>query len=233
VYISKDGKKVIKVNNLSFLNENDTDYEYTRDLDYFIDRIAAHNELFPDTPYNIIGITEQDGKVSIVTEQPYIANATEPAQQEIDDNLTERGFTKKVLGKGVNEGLTGWTDGIYEITDAKPANVLKDADGNLRFIDTDISKAQPTTGLRFQVGGTNGAELTADQLIDLNKKLGSVMTRVLKDEDGKPAGAKKGLEFFGKRLYEAWVDSYTAIGQFIICSIWIFPLKTSLFQNNK
>ena len=43
VYISKDGKTVIKVNNLGFLNENGTDYLYTRDLKYFFDRISKHN----------------------------------------------------------------------------------------------------------------------------------------------------------------------------------------------
>lgn len=49
------------------------------------------------------------------------------------------GFTKTVLGEGINHGLNGYTNGIYELTDAKPQNVLKDEKYKLHFIDLDIS----------------------------------------------------------------------------------------------
>lgn len=49
------------------------------------------------------------------------------------------GFKKTILGEGINNGLNGYTNGRYELTDAKPQNVLKDENGKLHFIDLDIS----------------------------------------------------------------------------------------------
>lgn len=140
VYLSKTGKSVIKVNNLSFLNEDDTQYNNTRDLDYFFNRILAHNQLFPEDAYKIIGFSnDTEGRVSVILEQPYISSIIHPTKKEIDFNLADREFVKTILGKGINEGLTGYSDVRYELTDAKPLNVLKDEKGNLHFIDLDIS----------------------------------------------------------------------------------------------
>lgn len=141
VYRSKDGHKVIKVNNLLFLNENDLEFAYTRDLNYFFDRISAHNTLFPEDAYNIVGFTKNEtGQVCIVMEQPYISSNVHPTIEEIETDLSKRGFTKTTLGEGINQGLTGYTNGIYELTDVKSLNVLKDENGNMHYIDLDISK---------------------------------------------------------------------------------------------
>lgn len=141
VYRSKDEHKVIKVNNLLFLNENDTEYTYTRDLDYFFDRISAHNALFPEDAYNIVGFTENEaGEICIVMEQPYISSNAHPTIEQIETDLAKRGFIKTTLGAGINQGLTGYTNGIYELTDVKPLNVLTDKNGKLHYIDLDISK---------------------------------------------------------------------------------------------
>ncbi len=138
-YISTDGKHVIKLNNLNFLNDNDTQYEHTRDFDYFIDRLNSHNELFPEDKYEIMGFAKNSqGEVSVVLKQEYVHNATLATQQRIDEYLQEIGFEKTEL----SNGLQGYTNSRYELSDAKPANVLVDENGDLRFIDLDISSSE-------------------------------------------------------------------------------------------
>ncbi|MDO9155016.1 MAG: hypothetical protein Q7U47_15125 [Paludibacter sp.] len=140
VYLSKDGINVIKANNFFFLNENDAEFKHTRDLKYFFDRIIAHNLLFPEISYKIIGFTKDSGgQICVVLQQPYIPNYEYAAREKIDSELEKMGFIKTVLGEGINNGLNGYTNGIYELTDAKPLNVLKDENGKLHFVDLDIS----------------------------------------------------------------------------------------------
>lgn len=141
VYLSKDGSNVIKVNNFFFLNENDTEFTHTRELKYYFDRIIAHNLLFPDVLYKIIGFTkDKASQICVVMKQPYIPNYEYATREKIDSELEKMGFVKTVLGEGINNGLNGYKNGIYELTDAKPQNVLQDENGKLHFIDLDISR---------------------------------------------------------------------------------------------
>lgn len=180
VYRSKDGHKVIKVNNLLFLNENDLEFAYTRDLNYFFDRISAHNTLFPEDAYNIVGFTENEaGQVCIVMEQPYISSNVHPTIEEIEPDLSKRGFTKTTLGEGINQGLTGYTNGIYELTDVKPLNVLKDENGNMHYIDLDISKTiQPSTPEKPTFKGDLGEY--AFQVVEYNDQQAERTERISK-----------------------------------------------------
>jgi hypothetical protein len=128
VYMSKDKKHVIKVNNLSLLDEN-------HDFDNFIDRLSSHNELFSNIQYEIIGFAENSmGEVSVVLKQPFI-NAPHATQQQIDNYLKAQGFRKAKI----SDGETGWTNGTYELWDAEPRNVLADNNGTLYFIDTVVN----------------------------------------------------------------------------------------------
>ena len=122
VYLSSDGKSVIKLNDFSYLPENSTNF------DSFLNRIDSHNELFPNDAITIIGFTlNSEGRVSVILSQPYISNAREATQEEIDNFLEEMDFYTDMSGN--------WTDGTFEIADTKPNNVLIDADGILHFID--------------------------------------------------------------------------------------------------
>ena len=122
VYLSNDGKSVIKVNDFSYLPDNSTNF------DSFMNRVDAHNELFPNDAITIIGFTRNsEGKVSVVLSQPYISNAREATQEEIDNFLEGMDFYTDMSGN--------WTDGTFDIADTKPNNVLVDEDGNLHFID--------------------------------------------------------------------------------------------------
>lgn len=122
VYLSNDSKSVIKVNDFSYLPDNSTNF------DSFMNRVDAHNELFPHDAITIIGFTlNSEGRVSVVLSQPYISNAREATQEEIDNFLEGMDFYTDMSGN--------WTDGTFDIADTKPNNVLVDEDGNLHFID--------------------------------------------------------------------------------------------------
>ena len=122
VYLSNDGKSVIKVNDFSYLPDNSTNF------DSFMNRVDAHNELFPNDAITVLGFTRNsEGMISVVLSQPYISNAREATQEEIDNFLEGMDFYTDMSGN--------WTDGTFDIADTKPNNVLVDADGNLHFID--------------------------------------------------------------------------------------------------
>ena len=141
VYLSKDGINVIKLNNFFFLNKYDIEFTHTRDLKYFFSRILAHSLLFPDVSYKIIGFTKNnDDETCAVLQQPYIPNYEYAKREKIDSELEKMGFIKTVLGEGISKGLNGFINGIYELTDARPQNVLEDENGKLHFIDLDISR---------------------------------------------------------------------------------------------
>lgn len=122
VFLSKDGKSVIKVNNFKFVPED------ASDLSAFVDRLRAHNELFPADAMELIGFTENSrGEVSAIIRQPYVDAEREATDAEIDKYLEDRDFTVDMTDE--------WSDGKYGILDLKPSNVLVDKNGRLRFID--------------------------------------------------------------------------------------------------
>ncbi|MDR0540666.1 MAG: hypothetical protein LBH19_00475, partial [Dysgonamonadaceae bacterium] len=134
-YRANDGKNVIKINNLNFLNDDDTQYENTRDFDYFIDRLYSHNQLFPKDKYQIIGFAENaNGEVGVVLQQPYVYAPEYASMEQINNWLSENSFEEKKS----SDGMKYWTNGKYELSDLKPQNVLVDTNGDLRFIDADI-----------------------------------------------------------------------------------------------
>ena len=134
VYLSKDGKTVIKLNNLLMV---DREFRFNE----FLDRIKAHNEFTPDDMYTPLGFAlNEDGDFCLVLEQPYVKG--EPAtQEEIDDYMESHGYDLYPVRVSADEVGAGWSNGEFEIWDTKPRNVLKDKNGDLHFIDTVIQHA--------------------------------------------------------------------------------------------
>ncbi|MFC4672646.1 helicase-related protein, partial [Dysgonomonas termitidis] len=133
VYLNPDGNTLTKLNNLSYVKGTG----HKNNMAALVDRLSAHNALFPNIVYTIKGFMDnKNGFPSLVTEQPYIKNIERNAtQEEIDGFLTEHGFKKD----GVRDWSNGhevWSNGKYELFDVRPANVLMGKDGNLYFIDT-------------------------------------------------------------------------------------------------
>ena len=126
VYASFDSKYVYKLNDFRYSDDN---------LTSFFERIFAHNQLFPDCDYELVGFAEnRDGKVCAVLRQPFILSQREASQDEIDQELELLGFRKELDG-----GY--FTSGDYDVFDAVPNNVLMGDDGHLYFIDTIIFRA--------------------------------------------------------------------------------------------
>ena len=133
MYLDAEGKTVTKLNNLSYVKG----FEHDHNLNATIERLAAHNALFPDISYTIKGfINNKNGYPSLVLEQPFVKNVDRNAtKEEIDNYLTNNGF--KLSGtRSWSNGHEVWSNGKYELFDARPANVLKVIDGNLYFVDT-------------------------------------------------------------------------------------------------
>lgn len=126
-----DNKKVIKLNSF-FL----TDDAFR--LSEFVDRINAHNEFMPEDQYAPLGFAyNEKGEFSIVMEQPYI-KGTHPKQEEIDKYLIDHGFHKAEIEMSADEYGEGWSNGTLDLWDAKEDNVIKDENGDLHFVDTNI-----------------------------------------------------------------------------------------------
>lgn len=84
----------------------------------------------------MIGMAEnRDGKVCAVLSQPYIITAREATEEEISKELQRLGYQPLMDNEY-------YSNGIHDIFDASPNNVLVGIDGNLYFIDTIIYKSE-------------------------------------------------------------------------------------------
>lgn len=131
VYMAYDGIHVYKLNDFRYSDDN---------LTPFFERIPAHNQYFPDCAYNFIGFSQnRDGKVCAVLRQQLVVNAREATPEEIKAEFERIGFHAEDNGEY-------FTNGIHDIFDAVPNNVLVGDDCNFYFIDTIIFKSD-TDGL--------------------------------------------------------------------------------------
>ena len=131
VYMAYDGIYVFKLNDFRYSDDN---------LTPFFDRITAHNQYFMDCAYEFTGFSQnKEGKTCAVLRQQLVVNAREATPEEIQKEFGRLGFHPEVGGEY-------FTNGIHDIFDAVPNNVLVGDDGNYYFIDTIIFKSD-TDGL--------------------------------------------------------------------------------------
>lgn len=90
----------------------------------------VHNRYFGDVGYRFLGISQDPviGGVRLVYEQPFIDTLERPSRTEIHEWFTVRGFWLTDTGYFYSNGKVSFTDVWAD-------NCLKDAYGNLRFID--------------------------------------------------------------------------------------------------
>ena len=121
-YVSND--IIYKVNNL--LNSGS--------IAKLLEKIAMHNDLFYDTAYSLFAFTGFDGHTIMpVLQQRLVKNAHPATNIEIETYMAAIGFYK-TTGDG------HFSNGIYEVWDLLPRNVLKDNDGDLFVIDAEIKR---------------------------------------------------------------------------------------------
>lgn len=125
VLYTPNTNSVFKLNNFEYAGD---------DVTNFFNRIEAHNQLFPEVGYKLIGFAKNSkGKISAVLEQPFVVEADRLATPEdIADYMQNLGFNQ------LDEDT--YTNNDYEVFDAFSNNVLLGVDGLLYPIDTQIRK---------------------------------------------------------------------------------------------
>ncbi len=124
VYLSYNDEHILyKLNDFRYADDN---------LTPFFERIVAHNYYFPDCRYSLIAFANnKDGKTCAVLQQQFVLSEREATDKEIYDELERLGFHAEDNGEY-------FTNGVHDIFDAVPNNVLMGKDGHLYFIDTII-----------------------------------------------------------------------------------------------
>lgn len=90
-----------------------------------------HNALFPATAYVLLGFTGYRGRtVYPLLAQRYVENASPATPEEIDAYMCALGFTRCDEWAYRNQNIV--------ISDLKPKNVLRDADGDLYVVDAEL-----------------------------------------------------------------------------------------------
>ncbi|MBE6339021.1 MAG: hypothetical protein E7068_09525 [Lentimicrobiaceae bacterium] len=121
-YFSSDGF-VYKVNNL--MN--------SVNISSLFERLMIHNQIFPETAYELIGFTGFEGRSAYpILRQRAIKNPSIATPEEIEDYMISLGFKK------INK--TTFTNDEITISDLQSRNVLKSDSGNIYVIDAEFSR---------------------------------------------------------------------------------------------
>lgn len=121
-YISND--TIYKVNNL--LNSGS--------ILCLLDKVRMHNEIFPDTFYQLQAFTGFDNRsIMPILRQDLVKDAEPTPQIAIDTYMAALGFNRlEHTGRYANNTFTVW--------DLVPRNVLRDCDGDIFVVDAEIRK---------------------------------------------------------------------------------------------
>lgn len=158
---------VVKINNLSQHEE----------LIEFLDRVAAHNYLFPDTKYEVLGFGKFDGDFSIIVKQPFIEGKGGVSKDVVSREMSKMGFE--------SEGGNNYRNDFYLIEDLHKGNVLNTKYG-LMFIDPIIYINKPEEGYggKYKVGDI---DITKSTDIDLFKAVSKTLyaDNIVYNDEGK------------------------------------------------
>ncbi len=134
---------------------------YGGDINKFNESVELHNELFPSTKMDIIGVSEtSDGPAPVVSQ---VEVKGKPAtQKEIIDFMRKKGFEPDGGPNYLNK------EAGVRVEDLRTANVLKDSNGDLHVIDSVIKKVgdaqepKPTIPAAKLADVVPGSELPAE-----------------------------------------------------------------------
>lgn len=125
VFTDEEHGRVIKIKNpfvTAYMFGSATDAIYQHHI---------HNRFFKNASYRLLGISRDPdfGNARFVFEQQFIDTKTKPTEDEIKNWFKERGFHQSEDGFFFTDGYVSFTDVLNN------DNCLKDAEGNLLFID--------------------------------------------------------------------------------------------------
>ena len=144
VHFSKDGYSVIKLVDYSVYSQSPADF--------LRNRIELFNELFPETAYTIVGVTERDGKLNFVLSQPFIKG--KPLEYAWwGKGIEEYNSYKPRLDEMMmsdfgmeNYGLDAYQNEKIRVQDLHYKNIIVDEKGNWRVIDAITSYRDDVPG---------------------------------------------------------------------------------------
>ena len=136
VYLSKDGKSVIKVSKGK---------PYGKRFRPDVDNVALFNTVFPGSRYTIEGYGEIDGKFVRFLKQPFVdfSDSTPLTEGERVAYMEKLGF------KPINKENTAFSNGEIVASDLQKSNVVRDRNGNVRVIDADMKLHTKDIGGKF------------------------------------------------------------------------------------
>ena len=136
VYLSKDGKSVIKVSKGK---------PYGKRFRPDVDNVALFNTVFPGSRYTIEGYGEIDGKFVRFLKQPFVdfTDSTPLTEGERVAYMEKLGF------KPINKEDTAFSNGEIVASDLQKSNVVRDRNGNVRVIDADMKLHTKDFGGKF------------------------------------------------------------------------------------
>lgn len=124
-------------------NENDT--YFSNDIVYkvnnllnsgsilrLLDKVKMHNEIFPDTFYQLHAFTGFDGRTIMpILKQDFIKDASPTPQIAIDTYMAALGFNRE-------DAIGRYSNSDYIVWDLIPRNILRDGDGDIFVVDAEI-----------------------------------------------------------------------------------------------
>lgn len=185
-YVGNDGY-IYKVNNL--MN--------SRGILPFLERYQLHNQIFPESKYELVGFTGFDGgSIYPVFRQQYVPGASLSTPEEIDAYMQSLGFHQT--------GEAEYSNGDVTISDLRPRNVLRDADSDMYVIDAEFRRNERKTFAETsQERQKNDSNLSEAFKQQMNIRIGQ-LSKFIKTKDGK---LKKKYESLRKTPFFAIFDS--------------------------
>jgi hypothetical protein len=127
--------------NTNYLDENGTIYKVNNLMNSgtivdLFNRIDLHNAIFPNTRYELVGVSGFGNGSSIypVYKQYFVRDAEFATPEEIDSYMRSLGFEK-------TSKEAEYSNGEYVVSDLRPRNVLKDSDGDIYVVDAGLEVA--------------------------------------------------------------------------------------------
>ncbi len=136
MYLSKDGKSVIK------LSKGKPDAKRFRPD---IDNIPLFNYVFRNSPYRIVGYGNFGNGFVRILQQPFVdfAESTPLTEEERVEYMNNLGFHP------INKENTAFSNDTIIVADLQKGNIVKDAAGNITVIDADCKLHTKDVGGKY------------------------------------------------------------------------------------